>query len=30
MPGSPARAPERRPHRLGHDWRVLFDLCAEQ
>jgi hypothetical protein len=20
----------RRPSRLGHDWRVLFDLCAEQ
>jgi hypothetical protein len=23
-------APERRWSRLGHDWRVLFDLCAEQ
>ena len=23
-------APDRRPARLGHDWRVLFDLCAEQ
>jgi hypothetical protein len=23
-------APGRRQDRLGHDWRVLFDLCAEQ
>ena len=23
-------APARRASRLGHDWRVLFDLCAEQ
>jgi hypothetical protein len=23
-------APARRPNRLSHDWRVLFDLCAEQ
>jgi hypothetical protein len=24
------RAPGRRLNRLSHDWRVLFDLCAEQ
>ena len=24
------RAPAGRPGRLGHDWRVLCDLCAEQ
>jgi hypothetical protein len=23
-------APARRLSRLGHDWRLLFDLCAEQ
>ncbi len=24
------RAPARRLNRLPHDWRILFDLCAEQ